>query len=181
VSRATREAVRGGSPLGLEAKRYMEQGLLVPDDVVIGIVAERLDAADCQGGFLLDGFPRTVAQAKALDALLARRGQPLGSVLLIALPREAALERLAGRRVCEQCGAMFHSSFDPPAQADRCDRCGAQAYLRVVLMSGGELLFCAHHGRKFEPELKKIAAEIQDETERLTATPASASERSGKV
>src|SRR2546422_3324004 len=119
-----REAVRGDSPLGLEAKRYMEQGLLVPDDVVIGIVAERLDAADCQGGFLLDGFPRTVAQAKALDALLARRGQPLGGVLLIALPREAALERLAGRRVCEQCGAMFHSSFDPPAQADRCDRCG---------------------------------------------------------
>ncbi|TMB60097.1 MAG: adenylate kinase [Deltaproteobacteria bacterium] len=125
-----REAVRGGSPLGLEAKRYMEQGLLVPDDVVIGIVAERLDAADCQGGFLLDGFPRTVAQAKALDALLARRGQPLGGVLLIALPREAALERLAGRRVCEQCSAMFHSSFDPPAQADRCDRCGGRLVQR---------------------------------------------------
>jgi len=125
-----REAVRGGSPLGLEAKRYMEQGLLVPDDVVIGIVAERLDAADCQGGFLLDGFPRTVAQAKALDALLARRGEPLGGVLLIALPREAALERLAGRRVCEQCGAMFHSSFDPPARADRCDRCGGRLVQR---------------------------------------------------
>src|SRR2546429_3241374 len=126
-----REAVRGGSKLGLEAKRYMEQGLLVPDDVVIGIVAERLDGADCKGGFLLDGFPRTVAQAKALDALLARRGQPLGGVLLIALPREDALKRLAGRRVCEQCGAMFHSSFDPPAQPDRCDRCGGRPVPRA--------------------------------------------------
>ena len=126
-----REAVRGGSKLGLEAKRYMEQGLLVPDDVVIGIVAERLDGADCKGGFLLDGFPRTVAQAKALDALLSRRGQPLGGVLLIALPREDALKRLAGRRVCEQCGAMFHSSFDPPAQPDRCDRCGGRLVQRA--------------------------------------------------
>ena len=126
-----REAVRGGSQLGLEAKRYMEQGLLVPDEVVIDIVAERLDAPDCQGGFLLDGFPRTVAQAKALDALLARRGEPLGGVLLIALPREEALKRLAGRRVCEQCGAMSHSSFDPPAQADRCDRCGGRLVQRA--------------------------------------------------
>src|SRR2546428_12298766 len=131
-----REAVRGGSKLGLEAKRYMEQGLLVPDEVVIGIVAERLDGADCTGGFLLDGFPRTVAQAKALDALLARRGQPLGGVLLIALPREDALKRLAGRRVCEQCGAMFHSSFDPPAQPDRCDRCGGRLGPRAPARGG---------------------------------------------
>src|SRR5881396_1681314 len=107
-----REAVRGGSKLGLEAKRYMEQGLLVPDEVVIGIVAERLDGADCKGGFLLDGFPRTVAQAKALDALLARRGQPLGGVLLIALPREDALKRLAGRRVCERCGGRLVQRAD---------------------------------------------------------------------
>src|SRR5437763_539216 len=99
-----REAVRGGSKLGLEAKRYMEQGLLVPDEVVIGIVAERLDGADCKGGFLLDGFPRTVAQAKALDALLARRGQPLGGVLLIALPREDALKRLAEVRADARAG-----------------------------------------------------------------------------
>ena len=95
------------------------------------LVAERLDAADCQGGFLLDGFPRTLAQARALDALLARRGQPLGGVLLITLPREAALERLAGRRVCEQCGAMFHLRFGPPAQADRCDRCGGRLVQRA--------------------------------------------------
>ena len=126
-----REAARRGSQLGLEAKRSMEQGRLVPDEVVVDLVAERLDAADCQGGFLLDGFPRTLAQARALDALLARRGQPLGGVLLITLPREDALKRLAGRRVCEQCGAMFHSSFDPPAQADRCDRCGGRLVQRA--------------------------------------------------
>src|SRR5436190_17074456 len=116
-----REAVRGGSKLGLEAKRYMEQGLLVPDEVVIGIVAERLDGPDCKGGFLLDGFPRTVAQAKALDALLARRGQPLGGVLLIALPREDALKRLAGPPVSEQCGATLHSRFHRPAPPVRGD------------------------------------------------------------
>jgi len=126
-----REAARRGSQLGLEAKRSMEQGRLVPDEVVVDLVAERLDAADCQGGFLLDGFPRTLAQARALDALLARRGQPLGGVLLITLPREAALERLAGRRVCEQCGAMFHLRFGPPAQADRCDRCGGRVVQRA--------------------------------------------------
>jgi adenylate kinase len=125
-----REAARGGSPLGLEAKRFMDQGLLVPDEVVIGIVAERLDAADCRNGFLLDGFPRTVAQAQALDALLVRRGGPLGAVLLIALPRAEALKRLAGRRVCEPCGAMFHVSFDPPAHLDRCDRCGGRLVQR---------------------------------------------------
>ena len=126
-----REAVRGGSKLGPEAKRYMDKGLLVPDAVVIGIVAERLDAADCAAGFLLDGFPRTVAQAEALDALLARRGQPLGGVLLIAVPREDALRRLAGRRVCEKCAAMFHLTFEPPSQKGRCDRCGGRLMQRA--------------------------------------------------
>jgi adenylate kinase len=118
-----RDAVRRSTRLGLEAKRYMDQGQLVPDDVVIGIVAERLDAADCRGGFLLDGFPRTLAQARALDALLAKRGQPLDAVLLIAVPPEEAVRRLTGRRVCGSCGAMFHLAFQPPARADRCDRC----------------------------------------------------------
>jgi adenylate kinase len=119
-----RDAVRRGTPLGSRAKRYLDDGLLVPDDVVIGIVEERLDAPECSGGFLLDGFPRTVAQAQALDALLARRGQPLRAVILIAVPREEALKRLAGRRVCERCGTMFHLAFDPPAHPGRCDRCG---------------------------------------------------------
>ncbi len=126
-----REAARGGSKLGREARRHMDQGMLVPDEVVIGIVAERLDAADCEGGFLLDGFPRTVAQAEALDGLLARRGQPLDGVRLIAVPREDALRRLAGRRTCEKCGAMFHLTFEPPAEAGRCDRCGARLMQRA--------------------------------------------------
>ena len=119
-----RDAIRRGTRLGLEAQRYMEQGLLVPDDVVIGIVEERLRAPDCKHGFILDGFPRTLAQARALDELLARRGEPLTAVMLIAVPRDEAIRRLAGRRVCDKCGAMSHVAFDPPARADRCDRCG---------------------------------------------------------
>jgi len=114
-----REAVRAGSPLGREAQRAMEQGQLVPDDVVVGIVEERITGPDCRDGFLLDGFPRTVAQARALDAFLARSGLPLDAVLLIGVPREQAIERLAGRRVCEQCG-----SLDTPASAGRCASCG---------------------------------------------------------
>ena len=124
-----RDAARGASRLGLEAKRYMDQGLLVPDEVVIGLVAERLDTPDCKGGFLLDGFPRTVAQAQALDALLVRRGQPLGGVILITLPRAEALGRLAGRRVCESCGTM--STGAPPAAAERCERCDGRLVQRA--------------------------------------------------
>lgn len=123
-----RDAARGDSELGREARRYMDQGLLVPDEVVIGIVAERLDAPECKGGFLLDGFPRTVPQAEALDALLAGRGQPLGGVLLISLPRGVALGRLAVRRVCEQCGTL---AGDEPGAADRCARCGGRLVQRV--------------------------------------------------
>lgn len=121
-----RDAIRRGTRLGREAQRYMEQGLLVPDDVVIGIVEERLGAPDCQSGFLLDGFPRTLAQARALDELLARRGEPLTSVMLIGVPRDEAVRRLAGRRVCEKCGTMFHVVFEPPGRADQCDRCGGR-------------------------------------------------------
>ena len=119
-----REAVRSGSPLGREAQRAMDEGRLVPDDVVVGLVEERLDAPECDQGFLLDGFPRTLAQARALDALLARRKQPLDGVVLIALPPERAVERLSGRRVCERCGTMFHLRFDPPADPNRCTQCG---------------------------------------------------------
>jgi adenylate kinase len=127
---ALRAAVRNGSGRGLEARRYMDRGQLVPDDVVIDIVAERLEGADCRGGFLLDGFPRTAVQATALDALLARRGQPLDGVVLIAVPREEAVRRLAGRRVCASCGTMFHVSFQPPREDGRCDRCGGSLVQR---------------------------------------------------
>jgi adenylate kinase len=125
-----REAVKGGAPLGREARRYMDQGLLLPDAVMIGLVEERLAQADCTRGFVLDGFPRTVRQAEALDALLARSGLRLDAVLEIAVPREELVRRLAGRRVCRSCGAMFHVAFDPPARANRCDRCGGELVQR---------------------------------------------------
>jgi adenylate kinase len=124
-----REAVQAETPLGREARRYMDEGLLVPDEVVIGLVEDRLRAADCGRGFILDGFPRTRDQARALDALLARRGQRLTRVLQIAVPPEELVRRLAGRRVCRSCGTMFHVVFDP-AEGGRCSRCGGEVVQR---------------------------------------------------
>jgi adenylate kinase len=118
-----RDAARRGSRLGREAQRYMEQGRLVPDDVVIGIVAERLGEPDCARGVVLDGFPRTVAQAHTLDAMLADRREPLDAVLLIAVPEDEVVRRLVGRRVCGSCGAMFDTGPQSPG-SDRCSRCG---------------------------------------------------------
>ena len=125
-----RAATHKESPLGLAAKSAMEQGRLVPDQVVIGIVAERMAAPDLARGFVLDGFPRTVRQAKALDALLQRLGQPLDAVVFIDVPRDELVVRLAGRRVCRQCGAMAHVVFDPPRQPDVCNRCGGELFQR---------------------------------------------------
>lgn len=125
-----REAQRNGTELGREAQRFMDQGLLVPDEVVIGIVAERLGRADSRAGFVLDGFPRTIGQAEALDALLARTQQGLDAVVSITVPQEELVQRLAGRRVCRQCGVMFHVAFDPPQQPGVCDRCGGALYQR---------------------------------------------------
>ena len=125
-----REAQRAGTPLGREAQRYMDDGRLVPDDVVIGLVDERLGADDARRGFVLDGFPRTVAQAQALDTILARRGTPLGAALAVDVPRADLIERLAGRLVCRRCGTMFHRTFDPPRTVGRCDRCDGELYQR---------------------------------------------------
>jgi len=119
-----RDAARQGTRFGREAQRYMEQGRLVPDDVVIGSVSERLASPDCERGFVLDGFPRTLAQARALDEILAQRRQSLEAVLLMTVPREEVIRRLGGRRVCASCDAMYHVEFHPPAKADRCDQCG---------------------------------------------------------
>jgi adenylate kinase len=118
-----REAQRQGSELGLAAQRYMEQGQLVPDEVVIGIVEQRLLAADCAGGFILDGFPRTVPQARALDSLLGRNGGGLDAVVSMQVPHEELVRRLSGRMVCADCGTLFHLQFSPPKVAGRCDRC----------------------------------------------------------
>jgi adenylate kinase len=125
-----RQAVAAGTALGRQARRIMDDGRLVPDDVVIGIVDERLAAADAALGFVLDGFPRTVAQAQGLERLLAGRREELSRVLQLDVPEDEIVRRLSGRRVCRQCGTMYHVAFDPPAQADRCDRCGGELYQR---------------------------------------------------
>lgn len=125
-----REAVAEGTPLGREAKRYMDQGALVPDEVVIGLVDERLSRPDAGPGYVLDGFPRTVAQAEALDALLRRRGQDLDRVVFFEVSREELLRRLTGRRICRGCGTAFHLVSAPPKTEGRCDQCGGELYQR---------------------------------------------------
>lgn len=109
--------------LGIEAKRYIDNGQLVPDEVTIGIVKDRLTKDDCDNGFLLDGFPRTVAQAEALDEFLKGINKDLDVALLIKVPEEFILERMTGRRVCTSCGASYHIRFNPPKIEGKCDIC----------------------------------------------------------
>jgi adenylate kinase len=125
-----REAAAAGTPLGREAKRYMDTGALVPDEVVIGLVDERLGQPDAARGFVLDGFPRTVPQAEALDALLRRRGLELDRVLFFEVARDELIRRLSGRRTCRQCNAGYHAVSAPPRTPGRCDRCGGALYQR---------------------------------------------------
>ena len=126
-----REAVAAKTPLGLEAKRHMDSGGLVPDEVVIGLVGERLAQPDAKAGVVLDGFPRTVAQAEALDALFARKGLSLDRVVYFNVSRDELLRRLTGRRVCRACGRTYHLVSAPPKAADKCDACGGELYQRV--------------------------------------------------
>lgn len=121
--RAARDA---GSPMGLAAKPYMDTGKLVPDDVAIGVVEERLSQPDAAGGFIMDGFPRTVEQAAAFDELLARMGRPLDAVLYLAVPNEELVRRLTRRLVCGTCQATYNESDAKPAVAGVCDRCGGK-------------------------------------------------------
>jgi adenylate kinase len=125
-----REAVAAGTPLGREAKRIMETGALVPDDVMIGLIAERLRQPDATGGFILDGFPRTIAQAEALDRLLKDLGQKLDGVLYFDVGEPELVRRLTGRRLCRQCQTAFHLVSAPPRRAGICDRCGGELYQR---------------------------------------------------
>jgi adenylate kinase len=125
-----REAVRAGTPLGKQAQAYMDKGELVPDAVVTGLVVERTQQVDCAKGFLLDGFPRTIAQADAIASELARRDQKLDAVLSIVVPRQELVERLSGRWVCRSCQAMYHERFTPPKKSGVCDACGGQLYQR---------------------------------------------------
>jgi adenylate kinase len=119
-----REAVRNQTTLGLEAKSYMDQGKLVPDAVVIGLVKEKLTESSCAKGFVLDGFPRTVPQAEALGVALASKGIALGRVVNFQVSREDIVRRLSGRRSCPKCQATFHVDFAPPKVDGVCDRCG---------------------------------------------------------
>ncbi len=118
-----REAVRNDTGMGRKAKAFMDQGGLVPDEVVIGIVKERLQAKDCEKGFILDGFPRTIPQAQALDRVVKELGKEIGSVLSLEVDEEEIMERLSGRRSCAGCGAMYHVRFNPPKEEGRCDKC----------------------------------------------------------
>lgn len=126
-----RAAIKEGTELGLQAKSYMDRGDLVPDEVTIGIVRERLSKDDCQNGFLLDGFPRTVAQAEALETLLQQLNRSIDYVINIEVDKSILMERLTGRRICKECGATYHLVFNPPAQADVCDKCGGELYQRA--------------------------------------------------
>jgi len=120
-----RAAVRNGTELGLKAKSFMDAGGLVPDEVVIGIVKERLAQPDCSKGFILDGFPRTIPQASALDRVAGELGKEIRFVLSLDVDADELMERLCGRRTCTGCGAMYHVKFNVPKAQGKCDKCGA--------------------------------------------------------
>jgi adenylate kinase len=125
-----RKAAAAGTDLGKEAKKYMDAGNLVPDEVVIGLVRERLKEPDCKDGYILDGFPRTVNQAQTLDDILKGMNDGLSHVISIEVDEKELLTRLTGRRTCRSCGAMFHVKFEPPKKEGVCDKCGGELYQR---------------------------------------------------
>ncbi|MCK4501647.1 MAG: adenylate kinase [Desulfuromonadales bacterium] len=126
-----RAAVRDQSPMGIKAKECMDAGGLVPDEVVVGIVRERLQLQDCQDGFILDGFPRTLPQADALKQVLVELGKQLDAVISLQVDIESLVERLTGRRTCADCGRGFHLRYDPPAQDGSCSSCGGKLVQRA--------------------------------------------------
>ncbi len=125
-----RANLKQGTPLGLEAKKYMEAGALVPDELVVRLVGDRLDAPDAAAGALLDGFPRTVPQAQALSDYLAQKGRRVDHCVCLNVPDAVLVSRLAGRRQCRDCGAGFHVEFSPPPADGHCPKCGGAIYQR---------------------------------------------------
>ncbi|NLL29567.1 MAG: adenylate kinase [Clostridiales bacterium] len=125
-----RKNISENTPLGIEAKKYIDKGQLVPDEVTINMVKDRLQEDDCKSGYLLDGFPRTVIQAEALQDFLSERDERLDTALLIEVPTNFILERMTGRRVCPSCGASYHIKFNPPISEGKCDVCGSDIIQR---------------------------------------------------
>jgi adenylate kinase len=125
-----RKAVAEQTALGKQAAAYIDRGALVPDELIVNLVAERLKEKDCEAGFVLDGFPRTIPQAESLDRILTKGGLSLNRVLSVKVPKAVIIERLAGRRTCRRCGALYHTAFDPPRQEGACDRCGGELVQR---------------------------------------------------
>ena len=125
-----RQAVKDGTPLGKEAKTYMDQGKLVPDDLIVNLIKARINADDCKAGYIFDGFPRTVAQAEALDSLLKSLATQLDAVISIDVPEDEVVKRLSGRRTCKNCGALYHMLYTPPAKEGICDKCGGSLFQR---------------------------------------------------
>lgn len=126
-----RSAVRRRTALGKQAKQYMDRGELVPDEVIIGIVEQRLMKGDCRKGFLLDGFPRTVPQMRAFERILQKLDARVDAAVSLEVPRGELIRRLSGRRTCQDCGKMYHTVFEPPMQTGICDQCGGELYQRV--------------------------------------------------
>ena len=125
-----RSAIKEGTELGKKAKAFLDAGELVPDEVTNGIVKERLQKDDCRNGFLLDGFPRTTAQAEALEDMLKYSGRQINAVLYINVNEGKLLDRLSGRRICSNCGATYHVIFNPPSVKGVCDKCGGELFQR---------------------------------------------------
>lgn len=125
-----REAVNKGTDLGKKAKEYMDKGELLPDEIVIGIVKERLKQDDAQKGFILDGFPRTIKQAEELDKILSELNMELDAVINVAVPEDEVVRRIVNRRSCRNCGAVYHLIYKPPEEEGKCDYCGGELYQR---------------------------------------------------
>lgn len=125
-----RQAIKDGTEMGVKAKSYMDKGLLVPDEVVIGIIKDRLAMDDVKSGFVLDGFPRTVPQAEALDKITKEMDMPMDAAVNIKTSSEAVVERLSGRRTCKECQTVYHILYSPTKTEGKCDRCGGELYQR---------------------------------------------------
>ena len=125
-----RANIKGGTELGRKAKEFMDKGLLVPDELTCDLVTDRVARPDCEKGYILDGFPRTIPQAEALEKALAEKGEDIDYAVNVDVPDEAIVNRMSGRRACPSCGATYHVAFNPPKKENICDKCGSELVLR---------------------------------------------------